>query len=158
MLKGQVFGQLSFICYIPILNKHGKKQAWFECDCGEFVRITNLSNVTMQTTKSCGCLQHTQLMSHGAKCRGAVQPEYKSYSHAKQRCTNNRDKDYKDYGGRGIEFKFKSFEEFYKELGPRPTGMSLDRKDNDGNYEKGNVRWATMLTQCSNRRTRRCVL
>jgi len=80
-------------------------------------------------------------------------PEYRSYSHAKNRCTNPQNLAWENYGGRGIKFRFASFEEFFAELGARPPGTSLDRIDNDGNYEVGNVRWATPEVQANNRRT-----
>jgi hypothetical protein len=72
---------------------------------------------------------------------------------AKGRCTNVHNKDYLDYGGRGIKFLFNAFQEFFTELGSKPSHQhSLDRKDNDGNYEPGNVRWATKVEQRNNRR------
>ena len=84
-------------------------------------------------------------------------PEVVAYANAKQRCTNPNKWNYKNYGGRGIQFKFNSFEEFEAELGPRPSGKSLDRyPDNDGHYEPGNVRWATPKEQRSNQRPRSC--
>jgi hypothetical protein len=80
-------------------------------------------------------------------------PEYYACFDAKYRCTNPKDKYWKDYGGRGIEFRFTSFEEFFAELGTRPTpAHSLDRIDNNGHYEPGNVRWATKAEQNANRR------
>ena len=82
----------------------------------------------------------------------SVRSEYFAYKNAKQRCTNTKHIGWKDYGGRGIEFRFSSFEEFFAELGPRPKGFVLDRKDNDGHYEKGNVRWATQEESLRNRR------
>lgn len=83
-------------------------------------------------------------------------PEYGAYLAAKQRCTNSKDDAWPDYGGRGIEFRFTSFEQFFAEIGPRPSlKHSLDRKENDGHYELGNVRWATMREQNLNcRKTR----
>jgi hypothetical protein len=78
--------------------------------------------------------------------------EYRSYCHAEQRCINPKDAAYRNYGGRGIRFLFTSFEQFIAEIGPRPAGKTLDRKDNNGNYEPGNVRWATWSEQMKNRR------
>jgi hypothetical protein len=81
-------------------------------------------------------------------------PEFEIYKQAKKRCQNQGHKDYRRYGGRGIQFRFHSFEEFYKELGLRPVGMTLDRIDNNGHYEVGNVQWATRKQQIDNRRPR----
>ena len=79
-------------------------------------------------------------------------PEYVAYRDAIQRCRSPRRRDYARYGGRGIEFHFDSFEQFYAELGPRPAGMSLDRINNNGHYEPSNVRWATPSQQRANQR------
>ncbi len=80
-------------------------------------------------------------------------PEWKAYSRAKNRCQNPNSKDYKNYGGRGIEFKFSSFEEFFSEVGLRPNpNMQLDRINNNKHYEKANIRWATKSEQMLNRR------
>jgi hypothetical protein len=90
---------------------------------------------------------------HGASLRGKVAPEYTAYVRAKGRCTNPEHLDYPNYGGRGIKFFFKSFEEFFKEVGKRPTNKhSLDRKNNNGHYKKRNLRWATKRQQMVNRR------
>src|SRR5438876_5129867 len=81
--------------------------------------------------------------------------EWGTYNGAKQRCTNPNLDSYPYYGGRGIEFRFDSFEQWYAELGDKPEPKhlySVDRKDNDGHYEPGNVRWALKTTQLSNRR------
>lgn len=80
--------------------------------------------------------------------------EYQNYSDAKNRCTNKNNKLYKYYGGRGIKFNFNSFEEFIEEIGFKPNeNLSLDRIDNNGNYEKGNIKWSTHSEQMSNRRS-----
>ena len=79
-------------------------------------------------------------------------PEYARYHQAKQRCQNPKCKRYAEYGGRGIEFRFTSFQEFLAELGKCPRGKSLDRINNNGHYEKGNVRWATKKQQYHSRR------
>lgn len=79
-------------------------------------------------------------------------PERSAYRSAKVRCEDQTHKAYKWYGGRGIEFRFTSFGQFFAELGPRPPRLTLDRKDNDGHYEPGNVRWATRSEQEKNKR------
>jgi hypothetical protein len=90
-------------------------------------------------------------LKHGAR----YTREYASYCSAKGRCTNPTDKQWKDYGGRGIKFLFTNFEQFFAELGNSPKGKTLDRIDNDGHYETGNVRWATKKAQANNRRKRK---
>jgi len=91
--------------------------------------------------------------THGESGKNST-PEYRSYSHAKARCNNPNNHAYKDYGGRGIEFRFTSFEEFLEHLGRRPSlKYTLDRFPNkNGHYEKDNVRWATKKEQANHRR------
>lgn len=91
-------------------------------------------------------------LRHGYNRRGKRTAEHYAYTSAKQRCTNPKTLNWKDYGGRGIKFLFTNFQQFLAYLGPRPEGMSLDRINNDGHYEPGNVRWATMIEQIINRR------
>lgn len=92
-------------------------------------------------------------------------PEYTAWANMRQRCTNPRVPSYKDYGGRGITVCnewLNSFEAFLRDVGARPVGLtpsgkrgaySIDRyPNNDGNYEQGNVRWATWDEQAANRR------
>ena len=73
------------------------------------------------------------------------------YQWAKSRCTNPNVKQYKDYGGRGIQFKFDSFNDFVNHIGNRPVGYMLDRINNDKHYEIGNIHWVTRKEQNQNK-------
>lgn len=82
--------------------------------------------------------------------------EYNSFAGAKQRCTNKNHPRWADYGGRGIQFNFATFEEFFAEVGFRPSPKhTIDRINNDGHYEAGNIRWSTKKEQAQNARPRR---
>lgn len=84
-------------------------------------------------------------------------PEYKSWENMRTRCLNSKSTRFKDYGGRGIKICLRwlnSFEDFYKDMGPRPSSKhSLDRINNDGNYSPSNCRWSTNEQQYRNRRS-----
>lgn len=80
-------------------------------------------------------------------------PEYKAYRGARYRCTRPTAQAWANYGGRGIKFNFNSFEEFIAEVGSRPTPRhQIDRINNDGHYEKGNVRWVLPAVNAANKR------
>lgn len=131
-------------------DKWGNPYVSCICSCGN---IRQVSKYILNTrSKSCGCLRLEQKTLHGFTKNSYIKPEIKAYYSAKYRCNTETCAMYENYGGRGIEFRFKSFEEFYKELGNRPAGMSLDRINNDGHYEIGNVRWATTTQQAFNKR------
>jgi hypothetical protein len=105
--------------------------------------------------KSCGCflIEWAKTVASRSITHGqSYTSEFRAFTSAKNRCTNKKNQGYKNYGGRGIEFRFKSFEEFWQELGKRPPGLSVDRINNNGYYEIGNVRWATGSQQQRNRR------
>jgi hypothetical protein len=79
--------------------------------------------------------------------------EQRAYYQARQRCSNSNSPDWKYYGARGIEFRFNSFAEFIADIGPKPSPeLELDRRDNSGHYEPGNIRWSTRRVQIQNRR------
>lgn len=157
---GQRFGRLVVIGQrIP-----GGKHSFYpvRCDCGA-TRETRADRLTAGIAQSCGCLQR-EAAARGKFKHGMHNTlEHKIWRGMIQRCTNPKAAKFENYGGRGIRVCaawMASFEAFYRDVGPRPTpGHSLDRSNNDGNYEPGNVRWATGTEQQSNsRRTRKVTL
>lgn len=87
-----------------------------------------------------------------------ISTEHHTWTSMWQRCTNPKNKSFKNYGGRGITVcaRWRIFENFLFDMGPKPSpDLSLDRIDNDGNYEPSNCRWATRLVQTHNSRPRR---
>jgi hypothetical protein len=85
-------------------------------------------------------------------------PTYKSYLSAKARCQNPNNDAYDDYGARGIQFRYVNFEQFFADMGFKPEGLTLERRNNNGHYEPGNCIWATYIEQNNNRRSNRLII
>lgn len=143
------------------------------CDCGN-VYTALLHNVLQGRSQSCGCLRRDLVVTgnqtlearsrtrlgtptHGLRSH----PLYRTWSNMKERCENPANKGYFWYGQRGIAICERWHDvrlfigDIEREIGPRPPGLTLDRRNNNGNYEPGNVRWATRSQQVRN--SRKCL-
>lgn len=155
---GITFGRLTAIGG-PV-RSNGKTFWQCVCECGREKTVDG-GNLTSGNVKSCGCLLHEVI--HGANRNGKRTTEYRSLAHIIQRCTNPNDKNFKDYGGRGITVCDKwstmsGFMDFLSHVGLKPScHHSIDRVDNSKGYTHGNVRWATQAQQVRNTRTSRMV-
>lgn len=158
---GQRFGRL---VYVGEAHSRGKaRRIVARCDCG-VVRDYDSHALVSMGTKSCGCLRleinrasaRAQMTTHGM----SKTPTFKSWSGAISRCYTPTDDHYQNYGGRGIavcERWRNSFENFYADMGARPSGMTLDRIYVNGPYAPWNCRWATNIEQSNNRRANQYV-
>lgn len=129
-------------------RRNGSKGLWYKCkcECGNIV-LSNPYDMTHGKTKSCGCYRRDMLPINNTTHGLSKRSEYHAAKNAVARCTDPANSHYRLYGARGIKVKFKDATEFAKWLCdhlPKPTGRyCLDRKNNDRDYEKGNLRWAT---------------
>jgi hypothetical protein len=159
---GERFGHLVVLEPAPVIETDKGRRMWAwkcRCDCGD-VRTFKASRVKKGLSRSCGC-ESRKVLGRSTTKHGFAQQEksrrhplYATWCSMRQRCRDENHPGYRLYGGRGIEVcsRWDDFAAFVEDMGERPDGMSLDRIDNDGNYEPDNVRWATAKEQQANRR------
>lgn len=153
-LIDQVFGRLTVVDEATYRDK----TAWeCRCSCGNIV-VIRTNRLRNGETQSCGCLRK-EVSSKLHRTHGQSRtPERIAWMNMKQRCYNPHKSGYSNYGGRGIrvcKHWLNSFDNFLKDMGKRPEGTTLDRRDNDKGYSKSNCYWATPKEQANNRRKRR---
>lgn len=151
-LTGKKFGRWTVA---GIGEKKGKHFSWVcLCDCGE-TRAVSGPSLRNGVSTSCGCYR-SDVNAAIHKTHGMAKSKLNVvWSGMKARCSNPNHESYANYGGRGIKVcdRWKTFDNFLADMGQTyRDGLSIDRVDNDGDYEPNNCRWATLAEQATNKR------
>lgn len=155
-LTGQKIGKLTVIG--PAEPRRGRFHWVCSCECGTEREVAH-TNLRQGHTLSCGCLRKENWLPRRGHDGSTKHPLYTAWNGMTSRCHLDSNKSHANYGGRGISVysewrddRFAFYAWVEENLGSRPEGKSLDRIDNDGNYEPGNLRWATRREQRANQR------
>jgi len=153
-IKNIVGNKYSMLTVVSFSKRKDRQTLWnCRCECGNMT-IVNGNNLKSGATKSCGCLRYTANKTHGM---AGKHPLYDTWLNIRRRCNSEENPAYKYYGGRGIKVcdRWNNFENFLSDMGERPSGTSIDRVNNDGNYSPENCRWATKEEQMNNVRKKK---
>ena len=134
--------------------RYGHRYVKYVCCCGT-IKEASIYSLVNSKNYSCGCLIKETMSAIMSKHKMTGSKEHQAWSRMKQRCYNENNPDYPEYGGRGIKVCdrwLESFSNFLQDMGLSPEGTSLDRIDVNSGYEPDNCRWTTPTIQCINRR------
>lgn len=150
-VPGDKFGKMTVTG--PGISQNGRKFP-VQCECGSKPLMANVTQLARWQSNCNGCMECRPKPPRLTKFNTMLEdPTYRSWYAMKQRCLNPNNKRYDRYGGRGITVCAKwihSYKAFLADMGPRPDGMTIERKNTDGNYEPGNCKWATHEEQSAN--------